>query len=183
MILETIALAEINPAPYNPRKNLQPGDPEYESLKRSVTRWGLVEPLVWNKQSGNLVGGHQRLKILLEQGETEAQVSVVELDENDEAALNVALNKIDGEWDKTRLADLLSELDANGYDATLTGFSLDELEALLAPDVGMFEEEEAEQEEVPDAFVVVVTLENEAEQNEFLEELLERGMNCRATMS
>jgi len=55
----------------------------------------------------------------------------VDLDPNDEAALNVALNKISGEWDIPKLSDLLSELDANGFEATLTGFDLKELEGLL----------------------------------------------------
>tara|TARA_Y100000401_G_C8304097_1_gene215896 strand:- start:16 stop:1182 length:1167 start_codon:yes stop_codon:yes gene_type:complete len=126
-----IPITEINPAPYNPRKNLKPGDPDYEALKRSVDRWGLVEPLVWNQTSKTLVGGHQRLKVLKDMGAETATVTVVHLDDQDEAALNVALNKISGDWDTKRLADLLSDLDANGYDATLTGFDVRELEELL----------------------------------------------------
>ncbi|HEX6927598.1 MAG TPA: ParB N-terminal domain-containing protein [Longimicrobiaceae bacterium] len=137
MRIERIPIERIKAAPYNPRKDLQPGDPEYERLKRSIDRWDLVEPLVWNRRTGNLVGGHQRLKILRARGDTEADVSVVDLDPQDEAALNVALNKIGGEWDLPKLADLLSELDAQGFDATLTGFDAEELEELLtwAPDV------------------------------------------------
>nr|WP_281242048.1 ParB N-terminal domain-containing protein [Marininema mesophilum] len=60
--------SKINPASYNPRKNLKPGDDEYEKLKRSINHFGYIEPLVWNSRTGNLVGGHQRLKIFLEQG-------------------------------------------------------------------------------------------------------------------
>ena len=131
MEVRQIPITEINPAPYNPRKNLKPGDPDYEALKRSVDRWGLVEPLVWNHNSKTLVGGHQRLKVLKDMGAETATVTVVYLDEQDEAALNVALNKISGDWDTKRLADLLSDLDANGYDATLTGFDVRELEELL----------------------------------------------------
>jgi len=59
-----IPITKINPAPYNQRLDLQPGDVEYEKIKRSITEFDLVEPLVWNKQTGNLVGGHQRLKVL-----------------------------------------------------------------------------------------------------------------------
>jgi DNA modification methylase len=131
MDIRTVPIGDVNPAPYNPRKNLKPNDPEYEALRRSIDRWGLVEPLVWNERSGNLVGGHQRLKILKDKKAKEVEVSVVDLDANDEAALNVALNKIEGGWDMKLLADLLSELDANGYDATLTGFDIQELEELL----------------------------------------------------
>jgi len=131
MRIERIPIERIKPAAYNPRKDLQPGDPEYERLKRSIDRWDLVEPLVWNRRTGNLVAGHQRLKILRARGDTEVDVSVVDLDPQDEAALNVALNKIGGEWDMPKLADLLSALDAEGFDATLTGFDEAELEELL----------------------------------------------------
>lgn len=131
MDIRTVPITVINPAPYNPRKNLKPNDPDYEALRRSIDRWGLVEPLVWNERTGNLVGGHQRLKILKDKKAKEVEVSVVDLDANDEAALNVALNKIEGGWDMKLLADLLSELDANGYDATLTGFDVKELEDVL----------------------------------------------------
>lgn len=131
LVVRSVGVQRINPAPYNPRKDLKPGDPDYEALRRSIERWGLVEPLVWNERSGNLVGGHQRFKVLLEQARDVVDVSVVDLDANDEAALNVALNKIGGEWDTPKLAELLSELDATGFDATLTGFDVRELEDLL----------------------------------------------------
>jgi ParB-like chromosome segregation protein Spo0J len=130
MRIERVPLNKINPAPYNPRRDLKPGDPDYEKLKRSIDTWGLVEPLVWNKRTGNLVGGHQRLKILQEQDVTEVEVSVVDLDQTSEKALNVALNKIEGDWEPKRLAALLEELDAE-TDLTLTGFGHEELDRML----------------------------------------------------
>ena len=93
----TLLINQINPAPYNPRKDLTPGTPEYERLKRSIDTFGCVEPLVWNKRSGNLVGGHQRFKVLLARGDTTTDVSVVDLPPEQEKALNVALNKISGD--------------------------------------------------------------------------------------
>lgn len=131
MKYERVPVDRIKPAKYNPRKDLAPGDPEYERLKRSIERWDLVEPLVWNKRSGNLVGGHQRLKILQERGDTKVDVSVVDLGDEDEAALNVALNKIAGEWDPLKLADVLAGLDTTGFDLTLTGFDGDDLKSAL----------------------------------------------------
>jgi ParB-like chromosome segregation protein Spo0J len=62
MDIRKIAVDKINPAPYNPRVDLKPGDEEYEKLKRSIEEFGYVEPLVWNEQTGNLVGGHQRIE-------------------------------------------------------------------------------------------------------------------------
>jgi ParB-like chromosome segregation protein Spo0J len=126
----------VNPAPYNPRKDLKPGDAEYEKLKRSIDHWDLVEPLVWNERTGNLVGGHQRLKILKARGDTEVDVSVVNLSEIDEKALNIALNKIHGEWDKRLLADLLQDIDTGDVDLTSTGMDDDEITTLLAADYG-----------------------------------------------
>jgi ParB-like chromosome segregation protein Spo0J len=57
MQIKTIPASKINAATYNPRKDLQPGDPEYKKLKKSLTEFGYVDPLVWNEKSGNLVGG------------------------------------------------------------------------------------------------------------------------------
>lgn len=87
MQISKIPINNINPAPYNPRKHLQPGDPEYEKLKLSIHEFGYVEPLIWNKRTGNLVGGHQRLKILLDEGVTEVQVSVADMALTKEKAL------------------------------------------------------------------------------------------------
>ena len=97
MQIERISIDRINPAPYNPRVDLRPGDPDYQRLSKSIETFGCVEPLIWNRRSGNLVGGHQRLKILRARGDTEADVSVVDLPPAKEKALNVALNKISGD--------------------------------------------------------------------------------------
>ena len=131
MDIQTISIDKIIPAPYNPRLDLKPGDPEYQKLKRSVEEFDLVEPLIWNKATGHLVGGHQRLKILLERGDTDVQVSVVDLDDAREKALNIALNKISGDWDMPRLKDVLESLDANNYNLELTGFTMPEIENMM----------------------------------------------------
>ena len=52
-----VPVDSINPAPYNPRRQLRPGDVEYEKLKKSIEEFGLVEDLVWNERTGTLVGG------------------------------------------------------------------------------------------------------------------------------
>ncbi len=121
----------MNPAAYNPRKDLKPGDKEYVKLKRSLEEFGCVEPIVWNKQSGNVVGGHQRLKVLLEMGHTHIDCAVVDLDSQREKALNVALNKIQGDWDEGKLAALMADLDASAFDVSLTGFAPQEVDALM----------------------------------------------------
>ena len=60
MNIEKISVEKLLPAKYNPRKDLQPGDPEFEKLKRSITEFGYVEPIIWNKRTGVVIGGHQR---------------------------------------------------------------------------------------------------------------------------
>ena len=94
MLIEKKKTAELLPAEYNPRKDLKPGDEEYEKLKRSIEEFGFVEPVVWNEATGNVVGGHQRLKVLLDMGETEIDCVVVDLEPEKEKALNPEL------WDR-----------------------------------------------------------------------------------
>jgi DNA modification methylase len=129
--VKKINLTRVNPAPYNPRLDLQPGDAAYNALRRSLQEFGLVEPLVFNEATGNLVGGHQRLKVLLEQGVTEADAVIVSLDDAREKALNVALNKINGDWDLPKLADLLEELKLSPIGCELTGFDQREIDEIL----------------------------------------------------
>ncbi|MGK9391304.1 site-specific DNA-methyltransferase [Bacillus sp. RK1064] len=131
MNIKTIPVHKINPAPYNPRIDLQPGDPEYDTLKNSMKKFGYVDPLVWNERTGHLVGGHQRFKILMEDTPSEILVSVVSLNDQDEKALNVALNKISGHWDENKLEKLLTELKDNNLDLEIIGFTEEEYEDLL----------------------------------------------------
>ncbi len=77
-----------------------------------------------------MVGGHQHLKILQELGRTEVECSVVDLDEDEEKALNIALNKIRGEWDFEKLAELLEEIQLTGLNVELTGFDTTEIDEL-----------------------------------------------------
>ena len=122
----------LNPAPYNPRVDLQPSDPEYIKLKNSINSFGYVEPLVVNKRNNVIVGGHQRYKVLKDLGYKEVEVVYVDLDDSAEKGLNIALNKISGDWDAEKLEDLLRELNVDtDFDVLLTGFDTSELEELF----------------------------------------------------
>jgi len=141
-------IEDLNPAEYNPRKDLKPGDKEYEKLKRSIQEFDHVLPVVWNKKTGNLVGGHQTLKVLKDLGRKEVDVSVVNLSKTKEKVLNVALNEITGDWDYPKLGALMRELGLE-EDRILTGFDADEIAMLVRDDplvmpepegqVGMYE--------------------------------------------
>jgi len=131
MQIEKLKTELLIPADYNPRKDLKAGDPEYEKLKRSIEQFGYVEPVIWNKATGRVVGGHQRLKVLLDMGITEVECVVIEMDAEKEKALNIALNKISGDWDKEKLALLITDLQGADFDVSLTGFEPAELDALF----------------------------------------------------
>ena len=111
---ERIDLREWDAAPYNPRAI---SDEARDGLTESLRRFGLVQPIVVNRVTGHIVGGNQRASILLERGEPVTTAIVVELEERDEKALNVALNSehIAGEWTDEALA-LLREVEASRPD-------------------------------------------------------------------
>jgi len=131
MLIEKLKTELLIPADYNPRKDLKPGNPEYEKLKRSIEQFGYVEPVIWNKTTSHVVGGHQRLKVLLDMGITEVECVVIEMNEEKEKALNIALNKISGDWDKDKLMLLIADLQGADFDVSLTGFEPAELDALF----------------------------------------------------
>ena len=132
LTIKKVQINKIKPASYNPREDLKPGDPEYEKLLKSIDQFGCVKPLVWNRRTGNLVGGNQRFKILVARGDTEVSCSVVDLPLEKEKALNIALNKISGIWDEGKLATLLDEfIRLPDFDVELTGFDLPEASELI----------------------------------------------------
>ena len=81
-----MAIDELAPAPYNPRKALRRSDPEYQKLRRSIEEFGMVDPIIWNARTKRVVGGHQRLTVLRDLGHTTAPTVVVDLDEQREKA-------------------------------------------------------------------------------------------------
>ncbi len=123
-------LTELRAAEYNPRKTLTPEDSEYQKIKRSIEEFGYVDPIIIN-EDGTIIGGHQRTTVLKDLGYEEVDVVVVDLDKQKEKALNIALNKITGEWDELKLKDLLLDLELGDYDITFTGFEQKDLTELV----------------------------------------------------
>jgi ParB-like chromosome segregation protein Spo0J len=121
--LRVLPIEQLKPAPYNPRKTLKPTDKAYRKLEASIREFGLVEPLIWNERTGHIVGGHARLSILKAMKVREVPVSVVNLTEAREKALNIVLNnqEAQGRYDTRALADLLDELD-DLPELDMTGF-------------------------------------------------------------
>src|SRR5699024_6936641 len=111
MEIRKMHIMDLIPAEYNPRKELKPGMPEYEKLRKSIKEFGYVDPVIWNERTGKVVGGHQRLNVMKELGYKEVNVSVVDLDEQKEKALNIALNKISGTRSEEHTSELQSRFD------------------------------------------------------------------------
>jgi ParB-like chromosome segregation protein Spo0J len=174
MEFKKVFISELKPAKYNPRKDLQPNDPEYQQIKGSIEEFGYVEPVIINSDN-TVIGGHQRLKVLKELGN--AQIDVVQIDtpKNKEKALNVALNKISGEWDMDRLTVLLGELKTEGL-LEITGFDEKEFAALKAD---LEKVEDPKEVPLKSAFEVIIECPNESEQERTYNELVEAGYKCR----
>lgn len=128
--LQVLPIHVLNPADYNPRKKLKPGDREYESIRKSIEEFGFADPLVVNSDM-TIIGGHQRLTVAIDMGYTEVPCAIVDVDKTQEKALNIALNKITGEWNKELLADLIKELQEADFDMGKTGFEPPEIEQLF----------------------------------------------------
>jgi ParB-like chromosome segregation protein Spo0J len=165
-MVREIEIEKLNAAPYNPRIELEPGMPEWEKLRVSIETFGSVEPIVWNERTGNVVGGHQRLKVIKFLGHKTALCSVVDLSEDDEKILNIALNKIKGKWDYEKLEAVLRDFD---YEvATVSGFSADELAILFSDDSDLDDgdydldgwEDDAEEQFIGGSYVVTLQFAN-----------------------
>lgn len=128
--VEHVPVDSIHPWEANPR-HMPPG--EMESLQRLVAQWGLVQPLLVRRADNTIIAGHQRLEAAMALGLKTVPVVFVDISAEEATALNLALNRISGEWDVAKLGELLEELQRlPGIDETLTGFSTDEINDILA---------------------------------------------------
>lgn len=120
---------DINFAPYNPRDITEE---ELEKLKTSLRTYGYVNTILVNQQTMNIVGGNQRLRALVELGFKEVECKIVDLDINNEMALNLALNKISGTWNDEKLAEIFTQLESLDFNLGLTGFSSEEIDQITS---------------------------------------------------
>ncbi|MFA5146804.1 MAG: DNA methyltransferase [Candidatus Omnitrophota bacterium] len=162
MIIRKVPVSEINPATYNPRVDLKPSDPEYQKLKKSIDTFGYIDPIVWNEKTGNLVGGHQRLKILIAYGLKEIEASIVSLGLEKEKLLNLALNKASGLWDEDKLAALLDELmKMPDLDISISGFDLPEISHYIDQARDLADDDDLDYQKEAEAIITPETKEGE----------------------
>ena len=128
MIIEKKQIVDLIPAPYNPRQSTAKQE---KHLKESLEKFGLVEPIIFNKQTGYIVGGHFRVRELKKLGIKEIECVIVDLNEADEKELNIRLNANTGSWDWDTLANdwEVVDLEAWGLDIPQFDNEAEELEA------------------------------------------------------
>lgn len=135
--IATVSREKIHEAAYNPRTI---SEDARKRLRKMLAKHGLVQPLVWNRRTGNLVAGHQRLKqidSLERRTDYSLQVAVVDVDESEEKALNVQMNNpsMQGDWDVDKLRSLVIDDNVNPFDM---GFSDFDIEALMGGEVAEY---------------------------------------------
>lgn len=200
-----LPIGQVKPAPYNPRVKLKRTDAEFIKLQKSITQFGVVEPIVWNQRTGHAVGGHQRLSVLKTLKYTHVDVAVVDLPLEQEKVLNIALNKISGKWDMPKLNDLIEELaQLEGDLVGSTGFDEGEMDALLAEAEAELLEDESDEDDaddneddqdeaddedatepvvkektIPTTFQLVADFDDEEHQQEVYHLLIEKGIRVK----
>lgn len=170
--MKKIPVSQIIPAPYNPRVELKPTDPEYIHIKNSIDSFGYLDPIVWNERTGHIVSGHQRFRILCDEGATEIEVRVVSFDEDKEKACNLAMNKAVGLWDEEKLDALLLEMEGTQWDMGEFGFDS------LSIDT---EEREDKSDDYKEQFQVIIDCPDEDEMEKVYNTLTDQGYTCRVS--
>lgn len=127
MNIEKVSIEELSEAEYNPRRPMT--KEEYVALRKSIEENGYLEPIVANKRDGRLivVSGHQRLKLFRDMKMESIDVSIVELNEEDEKELNIILNRVKGHWDAKKLANLVATIEKTSH----LGLDKEAIQALM----------------------------------------------------
>ncbi|MBU2060295.1 MAG: ParB N-terminal domain-containing protein [Bacteroidetes bacterium] len=170
---QTVKREYIKPVDYNPRKI---EEENLLALQTSIDEFGLVEPLIWNKRTGNLISGHQRLKILDGENAQNIECIVVNLSMSKEKLLNIQMNneKTQGEWDYEKLNNQLLEL-AETEEELLEQLKINELMAIEK----IIKETNNDEIEFT-KFYVLVKCNSETEQKKTIEKLIKEGYDVEA---
>ena len=162
MKIESKLLKDLNPASYNPR---QISSKQYKDLKESIKKFGLVDPIIVNKDN-TVIGGHQRLKVCKELKYVEVECVMLDLSKEEERELNIRLNKSGGEWDMDLLSNFeIEELKDWGFKEIELGLNIDKIE-----------------EDKDDNYVITITEEDISTAKALYKELEGRGLKVKAKL-
>lgn len=165
MIIEKKKISDLIPAPYNPRQSTAKQE---QHLKESLEKFGLVEPIIYNKQTGYIVGGHFRVRELKKLGIKEVECVIVDLNEADEKELNIRLNANTGSWDWDTLANDWEVVDLEAWGLDIPQF-----------DEGNDEDLEDLSDKIKSMFKIEVICKDEQEQEKTYNKLIEQNYECR----
>ena len=165
MKIESIKINKLKPATYNPR---QISTKQYNDLKKSIERFGLVDPIIINKNGNVVVGGHQRLKICKELKHTEIDCVVLDLNKEEERELNIRLNKNTGDFDMDILANEfdIDELTDWGFKHIDLDLNIDKIQKDLSDKIEL-------------QYKIEVEVISEKEQEILYKDLTKKGYICR----
>ena len=131
-----IKIEKLKLAEYNPRTI---SEKELTNLKKSLDKFGFIQPVVINKDF-TVISGHQRIRAWKEMGNKEVPTIQLSITKNEEKALNLAMNRISGEWDVEKLYGVMNDLRIT-TELEFTGFDEKEVSKILDQ---FLEEEEDE---------------------------------------
>jgi len=163
MKVESKLIKDLKPATYNPR---QISTKQYKDLKESIKKFGLVDPIIVNKDN-TVVGGHQRLKIFKELKHIEIDCVVLDLSKEEERELNIRLNKSGGEFDMDILANEfdIDELVDWGFKEIELGLNIDKIDI--------------EEESKNDNYIITITEDDINNAKALYKELKHRDLNVK----
>ena len=164
MIIEKIEINKLKGSTYNPR---QISTKQYKDLKESITKFGLVDPIIVNK-CYTIIGGHQRYKICKDLDYKDIGCIILDLDKEQERELNIRLNKNTGEFDIDILANEfdIDQLVDWGFKHIDLGLNVDKIPEDLSDKLEL-------------QFKLEIDVTSEKEQEELYNELTKRGYICR----
>lgn len=163
--MQKVKTKDLKAAKYNPRRKLEKNDEAYQRIKSSIEEFGYVDPMIVNANNMTVIGGHQRLEILIDLGYEEVECIMVNLDEKQEKRLNLALNKNVGYWDNTKLEELFDELNLSEEELYATGFSMSEVDNLKTDFISdLLEEDYSTVDRQLDKFAITFNVPKEHEE-------------------
>tara|TARA_R110002020_G_scaffold164573_1_gene351381 strand:- start:21911 stop:22414 length:504 start_codon:yes stop_codon:yes gene_type:complete len=161
MKIEKINIFKLRPATYNPRQITKK---QYNDLKDSIVKFGIVDPIIINKNNMTVIGGHQRLQVCKELKHTEIDCVVLDLSQEEEKELNIRLNKSGGSWNMDILANEfeINELKDWGFKDVDFGFNIDKIDI--------------KEEDKQNYYIIKVIEEDLAKAKEIYKELTEKDL-------
>ena len=135
---------KIHLSDYNPRRI---SDSAKKKLKQGIKKHGFVQPIIVNRRTMRVVGGHQRLAAadeIMKSDDYEVNCAMIDVDEKEEVALNVFLNNpaAQGEWDTFALQDIAGMFPDIDFEKDF-GFDQSEIELILGDTLKAIETREA----------------------------------------